>query len=226
MSSTRSGELPSPKPFRVCMSPRSTCHSCSPESGRRRCRSSRNGRSPACRRSPPRPKPSCRRDGALPAARLRRPCGASGSRRPGARRRSARSAPSPASPSGSGRRRPPAPPAEPRGSTGVAVSRKMSSPQTTGDARPWPGTSTLKWRFSPSPILSGGFAAGALPLPSGPRHWGQWASAGSGAGAASARAASAVSAAIRQQQRGAKRAGRRAMMPPRVGLAGDCGIAG
>src|SRR5690242_3869360 len=49
--------------------------------------------------------------------------------------------------------------------------------QTTGVAEPLPGIRTFHFTFFVSVHSTGGFARGATPLASGPRHWGQYCSA-------------------------------------------------
>ena len=60
---------------------------------------------------------------------------------------------------------------------GTAVSRKIRSPQTTGDAEPRPGISTFHLTFFVSLHSIGGSAVFDTPLAYGPRHCGQYLSA-------------------------------------------------
>src|SRR5438552_2903592 len=56
---------------------------------------------------------------------------------------------------------------------GIALRRKMRSPQTIGVASPEPGTLTFHFTWSDSLQLTGGSAIGPTPVASGPRHCGQ-----------------------------------------------------
>ena len=58
--------------------------------------------------------------------------------------------------------------------TGIAVSRKMRSFQTTGDDEPRPGISTFHLMFFVSLHSIGGFAVRDTPVMSGPRHCAQF----------------------------------------------------
>ena len=64
--------------------------------------------------------------------------------------------------------------ASPATPTGIAVSTKMRSFQTTGDDDPRPGISTFHLMFFVSLHSIGGFAVRDTPVMSGPRHCAQF----------------------------------------------------
>ena len=83
------------------------------------------------------------------------------------------------------------PPESSPGPAGTAVRTNTRSPQTIGEAWPYPGISIFQRTFSVSLQLDGGSPAGAAPVASGPRHWGQSAEADAG-GASDCAAAGAT----------------------------------
>ena len=58
--------------------------------------------------------------------------------------------------------------------TGTAVDTKSRSPQMTGVPAPRPGITFFHRMFLVSLHSTGGFASLETPVPSGPRHWGQY----------------------------------------------------